>query len=206
MISGVFGLPGSGKTMFLSCLAERAINKHNIFFPFQNFGTVRNYKRVYTSFPCPDCYSFDYTELGVKHFSDCLFLIDEISMYSDARQYKSFSDELKFFYTQHRKFNIDIIYCSQSYADCDLKIRNVTDSLYYITRSIGDWSLVRPIRAYFRIQDGQIKQGYELDSPIFNFYFNRKRQYGRTDTTFYLQGKAKYSENLAPTCKLWLDK
>ena len=51
MVSGVFGLPGSGKTLFLSYLAERAVNGKSLIFRNQFLGTQRNYDAVYTSFP-----------------------------------------------------------------------------------------------------------------------------------------------------------
>ena len=68
MIKGVFGLPRSGKTTYLAKLAYKA-QKKGI--------------KVYTNFYCKGCYTLDFDSLGVYDYSDCLLLIDEISLFCE---------------------------------------------------------------------------------------------------------------------------
>lgn len=146
MVEGVFGLPGSGKSTYLAKLAQKAI-KRNI--------------KVYSNFYIKDCYKLDFDDLGVHDYSDCLLLIDEISLFCDCRSWKNFNADLVYFFTNHRHYNVDIVYCSQSYADCDKKIRNLTDSLYYIRPFLGFFSSVRRIEKAFTV-DTEIQESYTL--------------------------------------------
>ena len=145
MVEGVFGLPGQGKSTYLAKLAKKK-KKKNI--------------KVYSNFYIKGCYKLDFDDLGVHDYSDCLILIDEISLFCDCRSWKNFNADLVYFFTNHRHYNVDIVYCSQSYADCDKKIRNITDSLYYIT-AFGGLSFVRKIDKVFTV-DVDIKEAYSL--------------------------------------------
>lgn len=147
MIQGVFGLPGSGKSTYLAKLAKKANNKG---------------VKVYSNFYIKGCYQLDFDDLGQHEYSDCLLLIDEISLFCDCRSWKNFSTDLVYFFTNHRHYNVNIVYCSQSYADCDKKIRNLTDSLYYITRSLVPFcSSVRLIDKTFSVSEN-IVENYKL--------------------------------------------
>lgn len=145
MVEGIFGLPGMGKSTYLAKLAKKAIKKG---------------KKVYSNFYIKGCYKLDFDDLGVHDYSDCLVLIDEISLFCDCRSWKNFNADLVYFFTNHRHYGVDIVYCSQSYADCDKKIRNITDSLYYIT-AFGGFSFVRKIDKVFTV-DVDIKEAYSL--------------------------------------------
>lgn len=184
MISGIFGLPGSGKSLYLSMLADRAVHGKNLNFSNQNYSMFRSYEKVYTTFPFHGAYQLDFELLGKVRLEKCLILIDEIMMFCDSRNFKTFSDDLKFFFSQHRKFEIDIVYASQAYDDVDKKIRNVTDSYYYISRWMFHYSVVRPIRAFFRVSDGQIRQGYEYATNFEYYFFDRRKYYALSDTNF----------------------
>lgn len=146
MIQGVFGLPGSGKSTYLAKQARKAQKKG---------------VKVYSNFYIKGCYQLDFDDLGIHEYSDCLLLIDEISLFCDCRNWKNFDKNLVYFFTNHRHYNVDIIYCSQSYADCDKKIRNLTDSLYYIRSGFLGFSTVRLINKVFNV-DTDITEGYSL--------------------------------------------
>lgn len=169
MISGVFGLPGAGKSVFL-CKCAYYAQKHKPFFVAGNLLHYGDYDYILTNFPCRGCYKLDPETLGKVRYKKTLFLIDEISMIADSRAFKSFSDDYRLFFTQHRKDDCDIIWCSQSYDDTDKKIRNLTSAYYWLRRSplLGDrLSLVSPITAYVRVAQGKIESGYDLAPPIF---------------------------------------
>lgn len=162
MISGIFGLPGSGKSMLL-CNAVYNALKHRPFIIGGNVLHTGDYDTIITNFPMSGCYKLDFETLGKVGYKRTLFCIDEMMMYADSRNFKTFSDDLKFFFSQHRKFENEIIWTSQNYDDSDKKIRGLTDKYYYCRRSPLAWfSFVSPINTYLKIEDGNIKSGYEL--------------------------------------------
>lgn len=169
MISGVFGLTGSGKSVLLAKAAAKALAGKPCIIG-GNFLHDGDFDYVLTNFTCAGCYKLDPDTLGRVDYRRCLFLIDEISMISDSRAFKSFSDEYRFFWTQLiRKRDNAVIWCSQGWDSCDKKIRDVTDKYFYIRKApiLSDkLSIVAPIDAYMRVEDGQIKNGYELAPPI----------------------------------------
>ena len=119
MIYGIFGLPRCGKTTYLSALAKRFIKK----------GVP-----VYSNFECKGCMKVKFDDLGKYDFQDCVILLDEISMECDSRNWKSFQEHSKYFFTHHGHYNVDIYYCSQWLSDADIKIRRLTQDMYYIAR------------------------------------------------------------------------
>lgn len=198
MISGVFGLPGSGKSLFLGLIAQRAVEGKSINFKSLSLGTLRRYKYVYTNFFCKGCYKLDYDKLGFVNYSDCLILVDEIMLLSDARDYRKFTDNLKFFYSEHRKSNCDFIYASQSYDDVDKKIRVRTQRFYYIDLWFWNFSRVRQIDFYFDVSHGKINEGYSYAPPVTNFYFWRPHYYENIDTKEMINGSFSESPELIP--------
>lgn len=128
-INGVIGLPRSGKSTFLAKLAKK----------YQKKGLT-----VYSNFYIKGCYQLDFDLLGKVDYHDCVMLIDEISLFADCRNFKEFGKDLVYFFTNHGHYNILIWWCSQS-ADCDKKIRNLTESLYYVRPAPFGFSYLRRI-------------------------------------------------------------
>lgn len=182
MISGVFGLPGSGKSLFLGLIANMAVNGKCINRHGLSLGDVLHYKYIYTNFNCCGCYRLDYDKLGVYNYHDCLILIDEIMLLSDSRNYKSFSDTLNRFYSEHRKSDCDLIYASQSYDDVDKRIRNRTQQLYYIRSAPFGLSRVSRIDYYFDVSHGKINEGYQYAPITTDYFFFRHKYYDLIDT------------------------
>lgn len=145
-INMVFGLPGGGKTTFLAKKAKKALKRG---------------ERVYTNFEFKGAYKLDFNDLGVHDYSDCTILIDEISLLCDSRNWKEFGANLVYFFSHHRKYGVTVWACSQSFRDCDVKIRNLTDHLYYIKCLPFGFSSVRVIQKVFDV-DGEITEGYNL--------------------------------------------
>lgn len=168
MISGIFGLPGAGKSVFLAKCAQTALRGK----PLKVGGHYLHYgdaEHVLTNFYCDGCKKFDFDDLGKYDFHNCLFLCDEISLLADSRNFKTFSDDAKFFFSQHRKGANTFIWCSQAYDDVDKRIRNLTDNYYHIRPStfFGDkMSTIVPIEPYFDIQQGRPVTGYQFAPPV----------------------------------------
>lgn len=169
MISGVFGLPGAGKSMFLAYVAECALDHKRCIIGGH---VIHNgdFDHVQTNFPFAGCEKLDFEKLGVVGYENTLFLIDEISLFADSRNFKNFSQSTQFFFTQHRKFGNSVVWCSQSYDDTDKKIRNLTEQYFYIKRSILNFSIVNPIEQFLRVDCGKICSGYEL-APLISCKF-----------------------------------
>lgn len=171
MIKLVFGLPGSGKSTYLAYECRKALRRNK-----KNTGF-----RVYSNYYIDGAYTLDFDRLGKDDYSNCLVLIDEISLLCDGRDWKSFTPELKYFFTNHRHYDVDIIACSQGYeSDCDKRIRNCADSLFQITRAVLGFSRVRHIIKQFGVKDGRVQEYYEL-AGLGKFIF-RPRYYKMFDS------------------------
>lgn len=180
MVSGGFGLPGSGKSLWLARQATRALKgkplKVGNYSLQSEYG--QKYERIYTNFEFDGAYQLEWDTLGKCYYENCLFLCDEIMMYADSRDYKTFSKELKLFFSQHRKFHCDFIWTSQMYDDCDKKIRGITDKFFYIRHSfIPYFSEVLPIESFFDIKDGQIRSGQQFGRRINRDLYYRPKLY-----------------------------
>lgn len=180
MVSGGFGLPGSGKSLWLARQAQRALQgkplKVGNYSLQSEYG--QKYDRIYTNFEFDGAYQLEWDTLGICFYENCLFLCDEIMMYADSRDYKSFSKELKLFFSQHRKFHCDFIWTSQMYDDCDKKIRGITDKFFYIRHSfMPNFSEVLPIESFFDIKDGQIRSGQQFGRRINRDMYYRPKLY-----------------------------
>ena len=79
MIEAVFGLPRSGKSTYLAYLAKKAQRKGI---------------KVYSNYYIDGCYTLDFENLGKYDYSDCLMLIDEISLLADSRDWKQFNSDI----------------------------------------------------------------------------------------------------------------
>lgn len=194
MIVGVFGLPGSGKTTFLTYAAicgatgkALAAGRATWRVSLSDF----SYDRIFTNFPvalpkklvkkqkCP-FFQLNPRELGKYDFSRSLVIIDEISLCLDGREWKNFSNDLKQFFALCRHYKTDIIYASQSYDHADKRIRDITSVLLSCDRR-GSWTLVRPIHKQWSV-DGAITEGYTLAPPLSSLWLRRKPFYTAFDS------------------------
>lgn len=183
MISGIFGLPGSGKSLLLGKIAHDCINGKS---PNTKGLYIKKHckdiKKVYTNFPCEGAYKLDFESLGKAYYHDCIILIDEVQLLADSRNYKTFGENLKQFFSQHRKYGVDLCYASQTYMGADKKIRDLTDHLYYIDDWYFNIMRIREIVAYFDVKGGEINEGYDYASGLNTVYFFRKKFYRYVDT------------------------
>ena len=148
MIYGVFGLPGSGKSTLFAKIAKKAL---------------RRGENVYSNFYIKGTYKLKFSDLGKRDFRNCTILIDEISLFADSRAWKDFDENLIYFFATHcRHACCDVWWASQSWSDSDKKIRNLTDTMYYLKRSfIPHISTMRTIAKSFEVAD-TIIDGYKL--------------------------------------------
>ena len=128
MLTCYFGVPGCGKTTLLTKFAIKEIKriKHK----------RSRYKAVYTNFYCKGANKITYDDLKKHKLYDSLIILDEITLDADNRKFKQFSDDIRDFFILHRHLGIDVIYATQSYELVDLKIRQLTQELWYMSRTV----------------------------------------------------------------------
>lgn len=159
MIQGYFGLPGSGKTTFLTMLAQKELKKIR--------KNKSRYDKVLTNFYCDGCYKIDYKDLGHYSIENSLILLDEITLDADSRDFKQFDKFHKSFFLLHRHYNCDVIYFTQQYDGVDKKIRDITSSLYRV-KKVAFISIATQIYRCLDINDQtkEIVQGYRFPNII----------------------------------------
>lgn len=159
MIQGYFGLPGSGKTTFLTMLAQKELKRIR--------KNKSRYDRVLTNFYCAGCYKIDYKDLGHFSIENSLVLLDEITLDADSRDFKQFDKFHKSFFLLHRHYNCDVIYFTQQYDGVDKKIRDITSSLYRV-KKVAFISIATQIYRCLDIneQTREIVQGYRFPNII----------------------------------------
>lgn len=129
-VSLYFGLPGCGKTTFLTYLALKGVKS-------------RRYLNVYSNVALniPGITYIDNDCIGKYELRDCLLLIDEATLFADSRAYKSFDKGKLEYFLEHRHRNADIVLFTQQWDGVDRKIRVITDRVYYVYKGkiLGHW-------------------------------------------------------------------
>lgn len=131
---GIFGKPGSGKTMLLT----KEVYKH-----------IKKGWEVYVDFPCniDKVQQFDDTAFkegkwlpdsrgkNGKIRKKILLVIDEIGTLYNNRDFKNnFNPVTLKWWKEHRHKGVKIIYASQAYNDMDKKLRVLTDCYYLLKK------------------------------------------------------------------------
>lgn len=129
-ISLYFGLPGCGKTTWLTKLALDAVRKGQ-------------YQYVYTNvhLNVPGVTIIDNECIGTYELENCLLLIDEATLFADSRDFKNFSKGRLEYFLEHRHRCADIVLFTQQWDGVDRKIRVITDRVYYVYKGpvLGHW-------------------------------------------------------------------
>lgn len=128
MLTCYFGVPGCGKTTLLTKIAVKELKKIS--------KGKSKYKSVYTNFYCDGAKIIDFNNLNNCIVYDSLIIFDEITLDADNRDFKSFPKGIRDFFILHRHLGNDIIYATQSYELVDKKIRQLTQELWYMSKSV----------------------------------------------------------------------
>ena len=127
----VFGKKGSGKTTFLVKTAYRFIRKG---------------RPVYSTVYVPGAYMFDVNNIGRMDFPrNSVIFIDEVGMIWDNRNYKQFRTDVRDYFKLQRHYGHTVYLFSQTF-DIDVKLRNLTDSMYLVRCYMGWLSVARKIK------------------------------------------------------------
>lgn len=163
-IMSIIGLPGAGKTITLSAIADHAL-KNKRFKVGGHIVSDINYDHVLTNFYCQGCGKLDFEDLGRHEYNNCLFLCDEIQLLCDSRSWKDFSKEAETFFSTHRHGHNDFVYCTQNYSNVDKRIRDLTQQYFYVRPSRflpSKFSTIIPIDCFFDVVNFQPITGYEM--------------------------------------------
>lgn len=136
MITCYFGVPGAGKTTLLTKFATQAVKDQKRPNWLLKLKKRKKYSHVYTNFRCEGCEKIDYKDLEKYKIYNSLIILDELAMDADNRKFKEFSNGFRDFFILHRHLGNDIIYATQSYEAVDLKIRFLTQELWYMSKSV----------------------------------------------------------------------
>jgi len=116
MVEGFTGLPGSGKTYYAT---QKALN------------ALRQGQPVYSNFDIIGArrYSKLQEVLAVRNG---VIIVDEINLVCPSRFWNSFPPELAYFWSQTRKFGLDIFWTSQHVDRVDKIIREISNYVWHI--------------------------------------------------------------------------
>lgn len=193
MISLYFGLPGAGKSSFITWLIFDYLIKMD--------SNKCPYQRIYTTCDVniPDdrvllmeydwLYKYD---LGARS----LIILDEAQKDLFSRNYKSFTSVQLALWSQHRRYQYDIITVTQRFDCLDITVRSLTANVYYLKKSqlFPHFSHVYPVGYGIHIprqkdEDsphfGEILQGYYrwgIFKRLFHTRFYRKPFYAFYDS------------------------
>lgn len=129
-VSLTFGLPGSGKTTIMCADILCAMKSGR----YQNYYCNVHVKIPGVTYIDNDC-------IGKYELRDCALFIDEATLFADSRNHKEFSEGRKSYFLEHRHRCADIWLYTQQWNGVDLKIRAITDRVFYIRKGFwtGKW-------------------------------------------------------------------
>lgn len=178
MVVEFFGFPGCGKTTHL---AKTAVSTQRMI----DRGLSR-YKYVYTNaeidYPGIRLIKWDY--IGMYDYTDCLILIDEVGLNAHCRSYDRFPQRIVEWFCTHRHDRCDLYFYAQYYNQADKTIREVTEKLFYMRKSIipGRTRIIKIPKTILIPKDtGDIKEGYRMPNFIERIFlakgFSRRKYY-----------------------------
>ena len=159
MITGYFGLPGSGKTYKLVQIARHYQKKGmRVFSNFKILGSE---------------YYTDFKEI-IKE-KKCVILIDEANLFLPSRLWTKIPVSMLYRLSQSRKFETDIYYTSQSPARIDKVLRELTNFYGHCRKIIGSLHRI----SYYWPEEWDKEKRKKLWSE---WFFIRKKFYKLYDT------------------------
>lgn len=166
----ITGLPGKGKTYYMSVMAERFLREGRTVYANYHLNVPDEYKHqvVYWS----NVYEINAFEEGV-------ILMDEAQRYFNSRQWGLLSEDTEIKLQQHRKNGLDIYATTQHYTRLDVTLRILVHKFYVVTRF---WKIIRVQEFYLEDMDNAHTSGKSASSIWTDFIFQRKKIFRFYDT------------------------
>lgn len=160
MIETYFGSPGAGKTTVACALALQDRKMYdNVFLNF--------------SHSIPSACLCDLDRLGEWTFPpNSKVYIDEAGIVYNNRKFKSFPQEAIAWFKLHRHYSVDVCLLSQSWEDCDVTIRRLSDVLWHV-RKAGPFTICRRVYKSVTVDQTtqQIIDGYKMAHLLWLFLY-----------------------------------
>jgi len=147
MIKCYSGLPGAGKTAYLTQIAIKNIKKGNRV--FSNYPIYFTYKGVKLTAKVLN--SRD-EMIKQPYQPGDIIIIDEAQRWFNSREYKKFGNELLEFFTGHRHIDVDIMIGVQYPQRIDVSIREIVDTYHWLSKIFIFNSILRE-RKYILFED-----------------------------------------------------
>jgi len=126
MVEGIVGLPGSGKTYLLAKIGIEDIKKGKEVYANFHLEGARYFSRL------PQVIDIIKYKLVNKQPVKMTILIDEINLSFPSRMWQKIPGWVLYFWSQTRKFGLDIYYTSQSLARVDKVIREISNFVWVV--------------------------------------------------------------------------
>ena len=200
-VIGICGLPGSGKTLFATYLA----NKH---YKKTNFLKKEKFNNIYSNYPIllnkkKNVFSNMISLNSFLHYHNwdyhASIFIDEVQLYFDSLEFKNFPKTIRNNFQLHRHFGIDDIYLLSQHPSRIVKqLRVLICEFYDITRFIKipltPFCFFR-YNIYYNYEDFGKSVKVKIDDVPYKFkkkflIFNYKKVYKSYDTC-YMYGLVK---------------
>lgn len=159
MIISVTGMPGGGKTFFLTCRAYEAMKKG---------------RPVFSNFPIKGAYKITVKDMIEYSFPpNSLIIIDEAGRDFSAHDWKTLPQEVFDLFTLHRHLQMDMIIAMNAFGYVDIALRRVVELTY--------WATNRPYLPFFTYKGyydlERTSMNREHDVSTFYSKFHKARNY-----------------------------
>lgn len=150
------GLPGSGKTTYAASFVKQCIKRK---------------KKVFSNVPIKGAYAYNWKEdFGNFDMSNAVIILDEAGLDVDNRSWeKNFNKDKVEFLKLLRHYHSKLVVFSQTWNDCDIKIRSMVGLLYIVKKSIIPIVTVAvPVFRRIDVDDEthEFKELYYKDFPL----------------------------------------
>lgn len=155
------GLPGCGKTTFASAIVKKCLKQD---------------KKVFSNVPIKGAYEYNWVDdFGYyDNMRDSIVICDEAGLDINNRDWeKNFDKDKLRFLKLIRHYNCKLIVFSQTWNDCDIKVRQMVGLLHILKKSIFP-GLTVAVPVFRKIdvdeETHEFKELYYKDHPILRIF------------------------------------
>lgn len=167
MVEGFIGLPGSGKTYLLAKRGLEDIQKGKEVWANFHLEGAKYFSKL------PEVISYIRKKLLAKEKIKMTILIDEINLSFPSRMWAKVPGWVLYFWSQTRKFGLDIYYTSQSFKRVDTVIREITNFVWIVQPFLFGYrraSMIVPEDVEIQKKDIIERNYFRLDKKVFSKY------------------------------------